>query len=59
MSESSGRVQRWWKACGRRDNPRDTWAVVATLLAFLMLDSIPFAIAIGAGVWAAMGAARS
>ena len=50
---------RWWKTCGRWDGPRDTWTAVAVLLSFLMLDSIPLAIAIGAGVWAAMGAARS
>jgi hypothetical protein len=58
MSDS-GRLKRWWKACGRWDSARDTWTVVAALLAFLMLDSIPLAIAIGAGVWAALGAARS
>ena len=59
MNASAGRLRRWWKACGRWDGPRETWTAVAVVLSVLMLDSIPFAAAIGAAVWAGFGAARS
>jgi hypothetical protein len=59
MNGASGRLRRWWKACGRWDGPRDTWTAVAVVLGFLMMDSIPLAIVIGVAVWAGFGAARS
>ena len=57
MTEES-LLKRWWASCCRLDRSREAWTAVAVLLGFLMLDSIPFAIAIGAGVWASFGIRR-